>query len=586
MNLISLPLRQYYPTISFSGNIKDAASPYLNGSEEPLEDIGPLSMRKNLDSIPLDKVVYGCNYGFTIPLKEGTLCYDEFTINRDHPFYQKIKESFISRLTEIEKIPNTKSQDKVKLATGFVCEVLPYSNFEVNHFVNKKKEETAQKYVDFGDILENGNGVCRHRAILFKLLCDDVLSDPKHGEIYAAVRSGELYKEGHAWNIAKFKENGQTRFYHVDQTSPVSVIEPYTNSFNDYTVSKVFYKNKTGLGNTKKTAVYNPFKLLRNQLIENKTITSLGKAVKKVVTDTLINADALSNTQLRELTLSGIKTSSNQSVFSTLLNMSECTLENSTINNFYLSETALNDVSIKNSDFSYCGIRPLPKEKGPSNSLNIEDSNFKHLMIRGDSDNREDSRFNIIGKNVLFDDMQVDKAQLIFNPCHKDSKPFFAKETPDVTIKNSVFTDADVQLTSESGFSEPPSIYKFDQTNFKNSKVFWSQVFNAEFNAITFDKCAFNRNRFKESRFENVTFKESDLEHCTFEKCTFDGLDFEGTTFMQETIFRNCKVDKASYEKYKDTVFKNYICSNRGEYVRLAGFKDEFSYKCKQWHRL
>lgn len=112
--------------------------------------------------------------------------------------------------------PLFSKSDKIAFAAIYTSDVFSvYDNGNLDSIVKKTREYNGTMTLD--EIIKIGAGVCRHRSLFFKLICDKILS--KDG-ISAAVDAGfsqaghgSLSGHGHMWNYVQY--DGKTEIVDV-----------------------------------------------------------------------------------------------------------------------------------------------------------------------------------------------------------------------------------------------------------------------------------------------------------------------------------------------------------------------------------
>jgi hypothetical protein len=84
-----------------------------------------------------------------------------------------------------------------------------------------------------GDILNQRQGVCRHKFLLVKILCDKVLSKPPHN-IESSLECGYLKTpdSGHAWNTIKY--DNKFLVLDVEQASMIPINDGHKDLLDSY----------------------------------------------------------------------------------------------------------------------------------------------------------------------------------------------------------------------------------------------------------------------------------------------------------------------------------------------------------------
>ena len=120
-----------------------------------------------------------------------------------------ILQSFIGYLAKEFEVMGYSDEQKVMRIAHLAADIL-----------NEKSASYPNHNYMLGEILRNGSGVCRHKAILTKVLCNKLLPhlpcalvggklaidfkvDFGANGIYIRTLSGDEALEGHAWNVVE-----------------------------------------------------------------------------------------------------------------------------------------------------------------------------------------------------------------------------------------------------------------------------------------------------------------------------------------------------------------------------------------------
>jgi hypothetical protein len=150
--------------------------------------------------------------GFNTPLQHGDILNEsEYIIDKTTPEYAKIIDQYMCDVFHPYNYHRGSTEELIQKTTNWVCKKLIYR--EPSYYPSNILQ-------DFSQIVEGGFGVCRHRATLLKVICDDVIG--RVSNIRAAICSGRLTGVFHAWNLVMFTKGGKTEVRLVDQTQSIA----------------------------------------------------------------------------------------------------------------------------------------------------------------------------------------------------------------------------------------------------------------------------------------------------------------------------------------------------------------------------
>jgi hypothetical protein len=168
--------------------------------------------------------------GFNQKILDKTKLY-EFQINLKHP---KIRSIFSDIKNQIKRIDS--NEEKIELIKTYVDNLFSKESNEerlakTRHYIELFKKTGISK--DFGSLVERGAGVCRHRSVLFKLICDNVFDSDDVHRPKASLVAGK-HGGPHAWNVVKYLDNDNTPRSKIIDYSYSFFIDDYENKGDDY----------------------------------------------------------------------------------------------------------------------------------------------------------------------------------------------------------------------------------------------------------------------------------------------------------------------------------------------------------------
>lgn len=326
-------------------------------------------------------------FGYNDKILAKTKLY-EFEINLNHP---KIKEIFKELKPKLDSIKSNEA--KINLIQKYVDTVFSKFNDKDSLRICHKEHEdfyaTGRKSLDFGDVVEKGAGVCRHRAILFKLICDYLLDSNDKHRPRATLTEG--YKKGyHAWNTVKFFDNnGKATSNIVDYTNTIP-IDNYTcdNSNYDKAISYTTIRSK-------EREVLQPYYNGKKDF-SNKTLVEEDFSCK-TLNRKMFMESAIDNTNFKKTTLEHCKfhnaTINNcnfdkATFYLTTLkfaSLKNCTMKKAILNNSYFKDLNAKNVDFSNSTFNQNDFSNSSLKNCQLNSTQINTTNFKDSLIENSS---------------------------------------------------------------------------------------------------------------------------------------------------------------------------------------------------------
>lgn len=135
-----------------------------------------------------------------------------------------LRETIQAFKAELNNHPTFNAEEALDFTLSYVKELLTPPG-KTNEEIYKSIDSLAAEKPSWtiGDVIQKGEGVCRHRALLFKILADDVLKE-KYG-IKTALQFGATLispktSSLHVWNVALLKDaHNQSKALLVDPMS-------------------------------------------------------------------------------------------------------------------------------------------------------------------------------------------------------------------------------------------------------------------------------------------------------------------------------------------------------------------------------